>query len=504
MNRLRMVIRSHEVPKTLSGVQVQHNGRLITIFSASNYCGRIGNTGGTMLLTPQLDYQLMEHWAPSIPELLQMEADEGSTSPLTAEESSCQERRKSFSVEAEALMRADVIQKMKDLVAEHKGPLNTFYAQRDPDHTGYVTADVCVEGLRDVVNAPLPWEDFLDELAGPTTKGKVQYKTFLGRYRIGHEDDRWQMEVFAQLHDALVKRDLNSTLAFFDTNQDGMVTYDELVQVLMRFSIGVPEAELQALAKDLLRGQDELQTASLISHFQVQYCGLSAMAKSGRAPPEWAKQLLDTVSRQCAMRKRDSLQLFKSFDSNGDGFISYDEFQKAMMRLGGYLGSDIGSSQKARIEQMLLDLAQWIDNGNTGKIPYIEFIEAFRLQDSPAADDGRSVKTEQSSPRSFISELMEHLCLVFFQNRWSLQYAFEYFDANGDGVLSLQEFKTALEALRSLPAPEGAKAQEKTTLMELTHEQVLRLVKALDRDGDGFIDYSEFLKALETRDILEP
>eukprot|EP00965_Chrysotila_dentata_P097486 3221789-Pleurochrysis_carterae.AAC.1 len=36
----------------------------------------------------------------------------------------------------------------------------------------------------------------------------------------------------------------------------------------------------------------------------------------------------------------------------------------------------------------------------------------------------------------------------------------------------MQEFKTALEALRSLPAPEGAKAQEKTTLMELTHEQV--------------------------------
>ena len=45
INRLRMIVRSHEVPKSMSGVAVQHDGRLITVFSASNYCGRIGNTG---------------------------------------------------------------------------------------------------------------------------------------------------------------------------------------------------------------------------------------------------------------------------------------------------------------------------------------------------------------------------------------------------------------------------------------------------------------------------
>ena len=44
INRLRMIIRSHEVPRSMSGVAVQHEGRLITVFSASNYCGRIGNS----------------------------------------------------------------------------------------------------------------------------------------------------------------------------------------------------------------------------------------------------------------------------------------------------------------------------------------------------------------------------------------------------------------------------------------------------------------------------
>ena len=65
INRLRMIIRSHEVPRSMSGVAVQHDGRLITVFSASNYCGRIGNTGGTMLLTPSLDYQVSSSSKPS-------------------------------------------------------------------------------------------------------------------------------------------------------------------------------------------------------------------------------------------------------------------------------------------------------------------------------------------------------------------------------------------------------------------------------------------------------
>ena len=57
-------------------ILLTNDGRLVTVFSASNYCGRIGNTGGTMLLTPSLDYQLMEHWSPSLDELLRIEMEE--------------------------------------------------------------------------------------------------------------------------------------------------------------------------------------------------------------------------------------------------------------------------------------------------------------------------------------------------------------------------------------------------------------------------------------------
>ena len=129
INRLRMIIRSHEVPKSMSGVAVQHDGRLITVFSASNYCGRIGNTGGTMLLTPSLDYQLMEHWSPSLEELLQIEEEErasqASGEAPSAPPAPAQLRRQN-STSAELKMQADVLEKLKEMICAHTPQLRAF------------------------------------------------------------------------------------------------------------------------------------------------------------------------------------------------------------------------------------------------------------------------------------------------------------------------------------------------------------------------------------------
>ena len=123
-----------------------------------------------------------------------------------------------------------------------------------------------------------------------------------------------------------------------------MVTYEELVealvdstgwtrprhvrdtsatrpQVLVDHSMGIPEASLKALAATLLgQGETQLPTSSLLARLHVTYRDVTAEAADAaaevRQAPEWAEQLLATVARQCALRKRDSEQLFRSFDSN--------------------------------------------------------------------------------------------------------------------------------------------------------------------------------------------
>ncbi|KAF8001428.1 hypothetical protein HF325_003929 [Metschnikowia pulcherrima] len=53
-NKIRKVLRSHEV--RMGGVESEHNGRLITVFSAPNYCDSTGNLGGVVHITENKDY----------------------------------------------------------------------------------------------------------------------------------------------------------------------------------------------------------------------------------------------------------------------------------------------------------------------------------------------------------------------------------------------------------------------------------------------------------------
>ena len=51
-NKLQLVIRSHEV--TGKGHMCVHGGKLVSIFSASNYCGQRGNMGAVLHLTSKM------------------------------------------------------------------------------------------------------------------------------------------------------------------------------------------------------------------------------------------------------------------------------------------------------------------------------------------------------------------------------------------------------------------------------------------------------------------
>lgn len=53
-NKIRKVLRSHEV--RMGGVEVEHNGRLITVFSAPDYCDATGNLGGVVHITENSGY----------------------------------------------------------------------------------------------------------------------------------------------------------------------------------------------------------------------------------------------------------------------------------------------------------------------------------------------------------------------------------------------------------------------------------------------------------------
>ena len=109
-----------------------------------------------------------------------------------------------------------------------------YLAAQDPTSCGEVSEGTLVAGLREVVQAALPWDSFVHDLANVDAAGRVRYQTFLARYRVDSTDAAWQSRVLASLYEKLCEKDLSGTLAFFDTNLDGKVTMAELTQARAR------------------------------------------------------------------------------------------------------------------------------------------------------------------------------------------------------------------------------------------------------------------------------
>uniref|UniRef100_A0A7S3F1B8 protein-serine/threonine phosphatase n=1 Tax=Haptolina ericina TaxID=156174 RepID=A0A7S3F1B8_9EUKA len=55
-NSLQLVIRSHQLPSDGHGYEVLHDGKCITVFSAPNYCGIMGNLGAMLRFDSSLAY----------------------------------------------------------------------------------------------------------------------------------------------------------------------------------------------------------------------------------------------------------------------------------------------------------------------------------------------------------------------------------------------------------------------------------------------------------------
>ena len=76
----------------------------------------------------------------------------------------------------------------------------------------------------------------------------MRYRPFLARYKVEHSREGWNARLLGTLYLALSKGDLKETLAFFDTNQDGVVTAQELEAVLRSVAVGESGAQAKTLA----------------------------------------------------------------------------------------------------------------------------------------------------------------------------------------------------------------------------------------------------------------
>ena len=152
----------------------------------------------------------------------------------------------------------------------------------------------------------------------------------------------------------------------------------------------------------------------------------------------------DLSSRQITQLKSEFLAL----DENGDGTISTAELGKLLREVKNKL-----NMKEKDIEKILYDF----DQDGSGTIEINEFLIAM------ATKKDRDV------------------VIKAFSNRSAIRKQFVKFDKNKDGFISTKEFKKCLET---------------TTKTKLTAEQIEKIMRNSDKNGDGRIDYDEFIVAM--------
>ncbi|XP_011684738.1 PREDICTED: probable calcium-binding protein CML11 [Wasmannia auropunctata] len=140
-------------------------------------------------------------------------------------------------------------------------------------------------------------------------------------------------------------------------------------------------------------------------------------------------------------------EAFRLFDKDGDGTITKEELGRVMRSLG----------QFARAEE-LRTMLQEIDIDGDGNVSFEEFVEIV----SNIGGASTAAPTDQD------------------QEEQELRDAFRVFDKHNRGYITASDLRAVLQCLGE----------------DLSEEEIEDMIKEVDVDGDGRIDFYEFVHAL--------
>ncbi|SCM04680.1 serine/threonine protein phosphatase 7, putative [Plasmodium chabaudi chabaudi] len=523
-NKFDIIIRSHQVPKTLKGIESHHEGKCITLFSASNYCNKIKNLGAAIIFNQDLTFEVHEYMSPSL-DVIRETFEENqklrekvlnSSNLLEVEKN---EQRNAKSIPPDAALN-DILNFLSTLICNEKNNLWNNLYEKDKGNTGEVHINIWREELEKLTKAKnVPWI-YLCKKFKMIENNHVNYNNILSRFKINYDPSKkclkseWKNECFEHLYEALLKADLSlrETLMIFDKNLDGKVSFSEFEQVLKDLNINLSAEQVRILMrminsnslcnKNRVQENDKIDVAEFIGKMRV--CYRLAINKE-YINNEKVQKLIETIgkhiladsseianfhyrfyeeqdeSENADRRKRSSViksvalfQKFKNFDKFGDGYLDYADFVKAiksfdMKKINKEAGFEVN-------DEILLELAKSIDITKSSKINFLEFLQAFYVVNK--------------SKYSYVDEIWCHICTVIYENKVALKRCIKYLEDNFHGKITSVQIRHILLELNKL-----LQEQKHSKSKPLTEEQIDLLSYIVETDDS--INYDEFFNSFK-------
>lgn len=456
-NRIALVIRSHECVQ--EGFQIQHGGRLITLFSASRYCGTQTNKGAFLTLGHDLQPEIQQFYAHSI--------HQTAFTPPQEEE-------------LETRLEDDAIKMILERVVDQKSALYWYFTKADVAHKGELSRVEWAQGMKSTLALDLPFLSLQPRLCELEKSGNINYTRFLERYRIEMTSGNtgWHNAVIDRICRKLYKalgggssQGLAGAFRLFDADADGFVEYEEFMSVLKELDIGLTDEQIYELMRSVDTDKDSLiDFKEFAARFEMTFNVLNGEENFD----DWTKQHLSEIGAAIYSQQGEMDAAFAQFDKSGEGNLTYTEFSEALNVLG--LNYTIQEGEK---------IAKAIDADASGCINYAEFVAAFKVADT----GGRTVSPSGEVSSSWQSVILQQVSNVLYQHRIHIRSAFRMFDLDNSGNITPDEFSHGLGTINSLlDSP-------------LTPDQIDGLLVALDRDGDGCLSYTEFFDGFRIIDM---
>eukprot|EP00929_Paragymnodinium_shiwhaense_P117628 TRINITY_DN8849_c0_g1_i1.p1 TRINITY_DN8849_c0_g1~~TRINITY_DN8849_c0_g1_i1.p1 ORF type:complete len:541 (+),score=124.39 TRINITY_DN8849_c0_g1_i1:60-1625(+) len=251
---------------------------------------------------------------------------------------------------------------------------------------------------------------------------------------------------FSGEDDAEILRQAKTGKIYFDLpefNNVGKEVKDLILQ-MCKIKVDARPSAQQCFEMGWIQGHTTKQETNLCQ------TGMVAKLRSFGGVSRFKKAALQVIAHRLDdVNIKRLREIFMTIDANGDGMLSLRELEEGLKKAG------LGNSEDTR------QLFMSIDQDQSGSIGYTEFLAAMVDQKN-------------------------------FLNDEACWHAFKVFDADDNGCISVEELQQMLQ-----DNPDVSSQVNSSTKGNVSDE-ALRLFKQADTNGDGQIDFQEFMTMMRS------
>ncbi|KFV78403.1 Serine/threonine-protein phosphatase with EF-hands 1, partial [Struthio camelus australis] len=205
---LKLLIRSHECKQ--DGYEVGHGGKVVTIFSASNYYEDGSNRGAYIKLNPDLSPRFIQY---------------------QVSKKTCRQNLQ----ERVSTVESSALKSLREVIYAHRTELTEAFMKKDPTGAGRLPITDWAEAMESVLHLQLPWRTLRSQLAQTSPDGRIKYMTCFYDLKV----EKPVKEVQPALVETVCRyrKDLEIIFNFIDKDHSGLISLEEFRQTWRLFCV---------------------------------------------------------------------------------------------------------------------------------------------------------------------------------------------------------------------------------------------------------------------------